>query len=389
MNTRERSLAIILLGVVIVIAGGFGAMELLAKPLRERDVSIGLLREEIDKRRQEVAKIQAEKAKLARWRQMSLPADTDLASREYEKFIGDLLRQSKFAADASTVKATKESKKSGPTVGVKKEPVYTKLLFTIETQGDVTKLVRFLEKFYHTGLLHQVKKLSIQKPRTASANQRPNDLDIRITIEALALEDADNRPYLPPVDPKLLVAEAVTTLRHGPMGLALAADTAGPAGPLGGRHLAIPARQYASIAGKDIFFGPPPAVPVETVSIDRTDVTQFVFLTDITQTSTKTEAFLFDQYNNRRMRLLVSAGFDTFRIRDAQGDTLVSGKVVKIEDRDVIFLAREKYYSLHVGHNLKQALATPLGEEELQKLGIKTKSPSEKKPEPEPGPDPE
>jgi hypothetical protein len=87
------------------------------------------------------------------------------------------------------------------------------------------------------------------------------------------------------------------------------------------------------------------------------------------------------------MRLLVSAGFDTFRIRDAQGDTLVSGKVVKIEDRDVIFLAREKYYSLHVGHNLKQALATPLGEEELQKLGIKTKSPSEKKPEP--GPDPE
>lgn len=385
MNTRERYLAIILLGLVIVIVGGWGVAELFARPWRDREASIALFKDEIDKKRQEVLKIQAEKAKLARWRLMSLPADTDLASREYEKFLGELLRQSKFVAGSYTVKATKESKKSGPTVGVKKEPVYTKLLFAIETQGDLGNLVKFLEKFYHTGLLHQVKKLSVQRPRTSTAGQRPNDLDIRITIEALALEDAENRPYLAPVDQKLLVAEAVTTLRRGPMGLGLVAETAGPAGPLGARRLATPGRQYASILGKDIFFGAP-AAPVETVSVDRTDVTQFVYLTDITQSSTKTEAFLFDQYNNRRIRLLVSAGFDTFRIRDAQGDTLVSGKVVKIEERDLIFVAKEKHYAFHVGHNLKEALATPLKDDELEKLGLK-KSPSNQKPEP--GPDPE
>jgi hypothetical protein len=104
---------------------------------------------------------------------------------------------------------------------------------------------------------------------------------------------------------------------------------------------------------------------------DRTDVTPFVHLTDITLGPSKAEAFLWDRYNSRRTRLQVSAGFDTFRVRNGAGDTLVSGKVVKIVDRDVIFLANDKYYAIHVGESLKEALAAPLKDAQIKEFDLK------------------
>lgn len=375
MNTRDqRTLVIVLLGVFLTLAVAFAGWTLFWEPLRQREGSIFVMQQEIDKKRQEIQKVQAERVRLDRWKQMSLPADVDLASREYERFLSDLLRQSQFAAGAFTIEA-KKAGKSTATLPHKKDPIYTKLGFTVTTRGDLTTLLTFLEKFYRTGLLHQITDLSVQRPRTAAANQKPTDLDINLGIEALVLAEAENRPYLVPVDPRIVVTDVVATLRHGPGGLALAAAQAGPAGALGGRHLAA-GRQYASILGKNIFFGPPAPLPVvkETPRVedkrDRTDVTPFVHLTDITLGPTKAEAFLWDRYNSKRTRLQVSAGFDTFRIRNGAGETVVSGKVVKIADRDVIFVANEKYYAIHVGASLKEALAHPLKDAQLKEFDL-------------------
>ena len=400
-SSRERTLAFILLTVIVLLAGGFGVLQLVFKPMRDRDASIALLKTEIEKKRDEIRKIQAEKPKLERWRQMSLPADSDLASREYEKFLSDLLRQSNFAAGAFSVTSKKDSK-SGPTLGVKKEPIYTKLTYTVTTHGELPSLLAFLERFYRTGLLHQIRNLSIQRPLTVSPGQKPNDLDINLTVEALVLQGAQNRPFLAPVDQQLIVMDVVNNLRRAP-GLALIPTVAGPAGPNGARRLAADPRKYQDILGKNIFFGPPPppppptkAPPVEVVKtpVDRTDVTQFVYLTDITHGDAKTEAFFYDRYNNRKMRLQVSAGFDSFRIREGSGDSGVAGKVVKIDDRDLVFSVGDKYYTVHVGQNLKEAMARPLKAEEMKELGLKPLKPvKEEAPpptkKPEPGPDDE
>jgi hypothetical protein len=391
MNTRERMLVMIILAAIIMGGGVLFILEGLVKPIRARNASIALLKQEVDKKRSEVQLIQAELPKLARWRQTSLPADSDLARREYEKFLTDLLRRSKFAPGASSVTPKPADTRSSPTLPGKKEPIYTKLSFNVLTHGELSSLVTFLERFYRTGLLHQIKSFSIQRPFTTGASQRPNELDINLTIEALVLAGAENRPYLTPVDEQLLVLDAVASLRRGPGGLTLAAAATGPAGPLGARQLNSPPRQYASILGKNIFFGRPPAPTLDKSPVDNTDVTQFVYLTDITHSDKRTEAFLIDRYNDHRTRLRASTGFNTFLISDAQGHPLLKGQVIRIDDRDVIFKANDKHYALHVGASVKEALAKPLKDEELKNLGIlpgfeKLPPPKETKVKPEPGP---
>src|SRR5262249_41155466 len=155
----------------------------------DRNNSIAQLKLEIDKKKLEVLKIQAEQAKLRHWRQLSLPADPDLASREYEKFLGDLVRLSQFGGSSLSIKAAKDTKTNPTLAGKTREPIYTKLTFTVSNaQGDLSNLVTFLERFYRTGLLHQIKKLSVQRPRTPTPEQKPNSLDIGMTIEALVLQ---------------------------------------------------------------------------------------------------------------------------------------------------------------------------------------------------------
>jgi len=92
-------------------------------------------------------------------------------------------------------------------------------------------------------------------------------------------------------------------------------------------------------------------------------------ITDITYNG-RGEAFLYARFNNTKTRLRTSAGFDSFRVRNDKGETLVQGKVIRIEDRDLIFQSGDKYYSLHVGQNLEEVLKHPLDASQLKELGL-------------------
>ena len=130
--------------------------------------------------------------------------------------------------------------------------------------------------------------------------------------------------------------------------------------------MASPHRQYGSIAAKDVFFGP---TMVEQVA-EKIEATEFIYLTDISRTGSKAEAWLYDRYNNSKTRLRASTGFDSFRFRDSKGETLVQGKVIRIDERDLVFRAGEKYYSIHVGQNLLDTLKHPLDSSQLKELGL-------------------
>jgi hypothetical protein len=255
----------------------------------------------------------------------------------------------------------------------------TPLTFSVTATGELADLVDFLERFYRTPLLHEIKSMTIRRsvnspipvggpffgPR--APQQRKNELTVNMNIEALVLREADTRKQLlPGVDRHLAGLDVVATLSGGPAGLALLPWAVGPTGPLGPGVLATSAREYASIGGKDIFYGPP---AVEQVA-ENYETTDHVFLTDITHTGTKAEAFLYIRFNNTKTRLRASAGFDTFRIRNSKGETLAQGKVVRIEDRDVIFRSDDKYYSMHVGQNLEEVLKRPLEAIQIKELGL-------------------
>jgi hypothetical protein len=369
MTGRERFLA---MGVVVLIILGAAALmghQFILAPLNNRANALDALNKEVEAREKRVAEIYAEKPKLESWQKLSLPADVSLARLEYEKYLSGLVRQCGFAAGSFVVTPQPADTKTSPTLPGKKEPIYIRLPFTVQARGELADLVELLERFYRTPLMHQVKSIAVQRPLTSvGPQQRPNDLDINLTIEALVLSGAENRgQLLPGVDAKLVVTDVLTVLQNGSGGLPLVPGAVGPTGPLGPGLLAVPPRKYSGVAGKNIFFGP----PTGDRTAENVEVMQFVYLTDITREDAKAEAFIYDRYNNRKTRLRASAGFDSFRILDSQGETLLRGTVLRIDDRDLVFQSGEKYYSIHVGQNLEEALKHPLGPSELKELGVK------------------
>ena len=41
-----------------------------------------------------------------------------------------------------------------------------------------------------------------------------------------------------------------------------------------------------------------------------------------------------------------------------------------MDERDIIFVASDRYYAIHVGQSMKEALAKPLSAEQIKELGL-------------------
>jgi hypothetical protein len=391
MNPRERILAGVLLVVVVLGGGAFLYLKVFLPELEDRRAGIEKLKKENQEKEDKIKQVLGQRPTLDKARHLSLPPDVDLARREYENYLTNLLHRNGFAAGSFRVTPEQPDTNSSPKLGVgtRREPIYTSLPFTVQAHGSLYALVETLEHFYDTSLLHRVKSLSIQRPLTTSGPQaqqpqqpqmpqmpgrpgapgapqrRAGELDINFTVEALVLAGAPPRSYLLPNINRLIVAaDAMAALRHGPTGLGIGLWALSPTGLKGPRTRPQPSRLYASIAGKDIFFG----MPTER-NREEVEVTRFVFLTDISITDgTRQQAFLYDRWNNRHQRLRASAGFDTFKIVD--GEETALAKVVRINDRDLIFRVDESYYMIHVGQSLGDALKKPLTAEQQQVFGL-------------------
>jgi hypothetical protein len=348
MNSRERILAIILVGVIVLGGGGLFGYRFLYVPWSEKTRTLAELKKKAEEKEARVGEIRREQAKLNRWRAMSLPGDPDVSRREYEKYLNELMSRNGFGPGKYSVTPRPVDAKSSPTIGAKKEPIYTKLVYNVQAYATLANLVKMMEGFYHTPLLHQIKNFSAQRQLTTSNQTRTDELDVRMTVEAIIVTGADSRSWLlPNVDRRLLLADLAAGLRRGPTGLGLALWAVGPTGPTGPEMLAEPPRYYDAIASKNVFHGrtpvapPKPDTPRETGNPPELLPTRFTYLTDITTNDRgRTESFLFDRSSNKRFRLRSAVGFNTFPfIKDPEGRTVVQGAVTLIEDRDVYFRA--------------------------------------------------
>jgi len=270
MTVRERFMAMGVLGLITLAGVALMVFQFIVTPLKERKRNIDRLQDDLAEKRDKISKILAEKPKLELWKKQSLPADIGLARLEYEKFLRELFRQSWFEGSSYSVTPRPLETRTGLLTGPgKKESAFTALGFAVQIQeGELADLVDFMERFYRTPLLHEIKSMTISRPLTPLANpgapQGPgarqrsqNVLKVDMSIEALVLRDADTRSQLlPGIDRTLVGADVIVTLCNGPSGFALVPWAVGPTGPLGPGNLAIPPREYASIGGKDIFYGP-------------------------------------------------------------------------------------------------------------------------------------
>lgn len=351
MTRRERMLAGSVLGVLTLVGAVFLFHQLFVVPYRARGQAIDNAREQIENKVAQLRQAAAERDRLERYRQLSLPPDAERARLEYLRYLADLLRDAGFEPGSYTVSGKEPDTH---TVARGKKPPFTTLDFTVIGHGNLGSLVKLMEGFYRTGLLHRIKSFSIRRPLTTGQQQAPNTLDVTLSIEAVSVAGVPPRPQLlPNLDPRYLTLETAFGLRRGPVGLALAAWAAGPTGPRGPGLLAEQPRRYDDVASHNIFFGPPQK---DRRSDEWGQPSGFVYLTDITQNTKGFEAFLYNRYNNTRTRLRSSPGFNKFRITDEGGEASVQGEVVRIAERDLWFQAGGKYYRLHVGQSIADAM---------------------------------
>jgi hypothetical protein len=365
MNARERILAMTVAAAVLVAGGGFLFFQLFVSPLKARDASIRTATEDKDKKKKELLQAQLDHAKLQRFKALSLPGDPNLAAREYERFLRDLFVKSRFQAEKVQITAKAPDTK-GPQLGPprKQVPIYTTLEFVVDVTGKLENVVRAMESFYRTGLLHAIKNVTMEIPRLRDTQQQPDELTVKLTIDALIVTGADHRPYLlPNIDRRLVAIDAAAALRGFPTGLAWAAWGLGASGPNGPGVLATKSRKYSAIAAKNIFIGLPPEERREVV-----ETTKYVFLTHIILNDRYNEAFLYDRYNDIKRPLRNQPGFSQVTIQDSAGDPLLTVKVVQIDARDLVFSVGDKYYSMRVGQNLADGMRQPLSDDQVEAL---------------------
>lgn len=359
MNSRENRMAIFLAGFILVAVIGFFGYQFYLSPMRQRETQIANLQHDIEEREARVAAIQAQRPKLEKLRKISLPANIDHARREYGEEIEKMLRASGFEAGSFSVLPKQPETRTSPAFANKK-PIYTKLPFTVTAKGDLASIVDWMDRFYKMRLLHQIRNLTITVPVGSDSNARrgQNDLDITMTLEALILDNAEQRKTLMPEKPVDLP-------------------------PV----LARPERQYASIAGKNIFYGSQQREA--TAQRPAVDVSPYVKFDGVSHEAGEATATLFDQYHNHdyQIRPTSSGGFNvevsyyingrkrqlrkgpTLQLQDSTGEVKWIGEIVRIGDRELILRDEDQYYRLHIGESLADML--PLKAAEVKALGIK------------------
>jgi hypothetical protein len=348
MTQRERVLASSLLGIVVLGGGALLAQVAFLGPLRQLNVEIASLDEEIRKKDDELKADQAivDRAlklspRLAQWKQLSLPAPKDLRPEEvllhlktlqvdYEHYLYELLRRNGFAAGTIDV-TSRPIEAPRTTSGTAKgsPPVLRPLPFKVHGQGSLDNLVKVLEEFHRASLLQQIRSIDVQKPQDRNAVR--GTLDVNMTIEALLVSGAERRDDLMPA-------------------------TSSAARP---HVLAESSRSYAELAAHNIFTGTSPATPkVAAQSEEARDVLGFVKLTIVDDNfGRRWEAWLNDQSKKDGMsRLRTTAGFNEFSYSDRYDNVLVKGVVIRIDGTGVLFKTNGRFHHIGRGENLYDAL---------------------------------
>src|SRR5262249_18204287 len=290
-----------------------------------------------------------------------------------------------------------------------KKPPYQALTFTVKGNARLAAVVKMFDEFYHTPLLHQVKRVEIKHPRAVAESKgdtkgeakpaepgaaAPGPAAAPVAPAAPGAPGAPRGPGAPgairgPGAPGVIrgpaapAAPAVPGVpgetreeepESGPLPApgelivdltieALLVDGAqkrdkllpgGSVRPLDMLALSSASRRYADIAAKDIFNGPPRrhiAPRRDPDSNPDSHPARCVRLTSIIGDDDAVEAFFYDVFNNVNMRVKAREGrvmraFSTFKVQDEEGETLILGHVLRIIDRDIIFRVDDRYYSI-------------------------------------------
>ena len=198
MTSREQTLALLLIGLMVLGVGAAGGYLLIWSPLQQQKAAEETIQKEIDDLEKDERAQVASAKKLAAARTRSLPADADLAKGEYVVALGRLL-DAAGAPKGYTIswKVVDNTARQVPEIS-KGKPVYTRIAYAVQIKkADMWVVKDFLKGYYELGLLHQITHFSIKKEdEGAKGTGKRNDLTVDLTTEAIIVDGAENRKTL-------------------------------------------------------------------------------------------------------------------------------------------------------------------------------------------------
>jgi hypothetical protein len=339
-------MAVFLIGVIFLGGGGFLAYQFVYKPWDMRSKQLANLKKDANNKIARLDDIAQKRPNLTRYQMLSLPGEEEVAQREYEKYLTRLLDHHNIKTDRSVTPQKGDTSKTAPATA-DKVPIYKRLSFHVHALATTDNIVTMLKEFYSTGLLQEIRSLTLKRQLTTSTpgggRTSAEELDLEMTVEALIVTGAEKRPYLlPNYSQTLMAIDLASAAFGGGTSTALCVWSTLSPGRLPTGLLADPERNYLAIGKKNIFLGrPPPQAPPtpENEKPPEWIAARYSRLNAINPGAIRTSAEIYDVATDTLHKLKETAGLNTFPfVRDGgTGYRIIVGVVVKIDDRDVIY----------------------------------------------------
>jgi hypothetical protein len=181
LSKRERNLAIgvgvagalaaLILGWQLGIGGEQSLSDLQAK---YADLSM-----KVDARTKDLDKAKRAAVKLDDWQQRSLPSNVEIGRTLYQNWLHEAVNKAGFRGTKIDEIPTQP-----------RRGMYEELKYNIRGQATLQQFTSFLFDFYQKGHLHKISLLQI------TPLEKSGDLELVVTVEALALVDAVNHDKL-------------------------------------------------------------------------------------------------------------------------------------------------------------------------------------------------
>ncbi len=284
--------------LLLVVIGGLVAFQM--RDYMPKDLTFGLFEaKELEKKNLE-KKLKESDKKL----EQAVKLGTELEGFEKQSLPSDTVLASSLYRDW-LLKLLEYTKFGDPKV-YSSNPVSRKggvkaISFSVSGKGTLDQLTNFMFEFYRADFLHLIRSVGLNPSKSS------NQIDIRISIETLVLPKATNKGSL-----NNGVADALASLELV---------------------------DYAAIANRNLFGG----------GSEMDDVNQ-TYLTAVPSVDGKKEAWFTIRSTDKIKKIKVEEPLEVGTFK---------GKVLEINDNDVIIESNGERWLVAIGENLDEAYALP------------------------------
>jgi len=305
-------------GLLVLYFGGEWVWNtVLEGPIDNKRQAYQKLLEAKKKKEKEWEGFKEDARKLAEWRKLSLPSDTEVARSLYQAWLLQVV--------VDYVKLDSPSVTPGEPVS--RQGRFYAIPFSVRGRGTLEQLTQFLFAFYRTDLLHQIRSLHL----TPLGNSK--QLDLAISIETLVLPGAG-----PELDKDLAEEERQETI---------IADFQQRASRVSKRLTSLTLAEYTPPTLAD--YQPIAQRNLFGVGSDP-DPTDYAYLTFINMVNGEPEVWFTLRATGETLKL---GKGDRLRIGN------FSGTIAEIEGSDVILESEGERWLLTLGEKLTDAFALP------------------------------